>query len=76
MEIKKAVGRKPKVSYKTMFKLADAIQHNATIEEACRYAGVGRTTYYSYLTNKVFAEKMKVAKENRNKVVFRFSTYF
>ncbi len=76
MEIKKAVGRKPKVTYKTMLRLADSIQHNSTIEEACRYAGIGRTTYYSYLSNEVFAEKMKAAKENQNKVVFSFSTYF
>lgn len=76
MEIKKANGRPPKVSYKTIFKLADAIQHNSTIEEACRYAGIGRTTYYSYLNNEVFAEKMKAAKENQNKVVFSFGTYF
>jgi len=76
MVIKKAVGRKPVVTYKTMLRLSDAIQHNSTIEEACRYAGIGRTTYYSYLSNEVFAEKMKVAKENQNKVIFSFSTYF
>jgi ACT domain-containing protein len=76
MEIRKSVGRKPKVTYTTMLRLADAIQHNSTIEEACRYAGIGRTTYYSYLNNEVFAEKMMTAKENKNKVVFSFSTYF
>ena len=76
MEIKKAVGRKPKVTYKTMLRLADAIQHNATIGEACRYAGISPTTYFSYMKNEVFAEKMKTAKENQNKVVFSFSTYF
>ncbi len=76
MVIKKAVGRKPVVTYTTMLRLADAIQHNSTIDEACLYAGIGRTTYYSYLGNKVFAEKMKVAKENQKKVIFSFSTYF
>lgn len=76
MEIRKAVGRKPKVTYKTMLRLADAIQHNSTISEACRYAGISPTTYYSYMSNEVFAEKMKTAKENQNKVVFSFSTYF
>jgi ACT domain-containing protein len=74
--IKKSVGRPPRLTYKTMLKLADAIQHNSSIEEACRYAGIGRTTYYSYLGNEVFAEKMKAAKENQNKVVLSFSTYF
>ncbi len=76
MEIKKATGRPPKVTYKTMFRLADAIQHNSTISEACRYAGISPTTYFSYMKNQVFAEKMQAAKENQNKVVFSFSTYF
>jgi ACT domain-containing protein len=76
MEIKKAIGRPPKVTYKTMIRLADSIQHNSTISEACRYAGISRNTYYSYMNNEVFKEKMCAAKENRNKVVFNFSTYF
>jgi hypothetical protein len=74
--IKKSAGRPPKLTYKTMIKLADAIQHNATISEACRYAGISTTAYFSYMNNEVFAEKMKIAKENRNKVVFSFCTYF
>lgn len=76
MEIKRATGRPPKVTYKTIFRLVDAIQHNSTIGEACRYAGISRNTYYSYLNNEVFAEKITKAKENQNKVVFSFSTYF
>ncbi len=76
MVIKKAVGRPPKVTYKTMLRLSDAIQHNSTISEACRYAGISRTTYFLYMNNEVFAEKMTKAKDNRNKVVFSFSTYF
>ena len=76
MEIKKSIGRPPKVTYKTMLRLSDAIQHNSTIDEACRYAGISRSTYFLYMKNKVFAEKMNIAKEDRNKVVFSFSTYF
>lgn len=76
MTIKKATGRPPKVTYKTMIRLADAIQHNSTISEACRYAGISRSTYFSYMNNEVFAEKMRAAKKNQNKVVFSFSTYF
>lgn len=76
MEIKKAIGRPPKVTYKTMIRLVDAIQQNSTISEACRYAGISRNTYYSYLSNEVFAEKMAIAKDNQKKVVFSFSTYF
>lgn len=76
MTAKKDVGRPSKLSFKTMHKLADAIQHNSTIGEACRYAGISRNTYYSYMSNSVFKEKMNAAKENQNKVVFSFSTYF
>lgn len=76
MEIRKAIGRKPKVTYTTILRLADALQHNSTINEACRWAGISRNTYYSYMNNAVFREKMDAAKENQNKVVFSFSTYF
>lgn len=71
----KAAGRPPKVNYKIIIKLADAIQHNSTITEATRYAGVSRSTYYYYLnSNEVFAEKMAIAKDNQNKAVFSFLT--
>ncbi len=76
MEIKKATGRPPKVTYKTMLRLADAIQHNSSISEACRWSGISTTTFFYYMrNNEVFREKMKVAKENQNKAVFSFSTY-
>lgn len=74
--IKKSVGRPPELTYKTMYKLADAIQHNSTIKEACRYAGISRNTYYRYLSNEVFAEKMEEAHSNQDKVVFSFMTPF
>lgn len=74
MEIKKAIGRPPKVTYKTMLRLADAIQHNSSIGEACRWAGISRNVYYSYMSNEVFREKMEAAKENQNKAVFSFFT--
>lgn len=75
MEIKKAVGRPPKVTYTTMLRLSDAIQHNSTIIEACRWAGISHTTCFYYMrTNEVFMEKMNTAKENQNKVVFSFFT--
>lgn len=76
MIITKDIGRPTKISYSTMIKLADSIQHNATITEACRYAGISRDTYYRYLSNEVFAEKMAIAKDNQNKVVFSFLTPF
>jgi DNA invertase Pin-like site-specific DNA recombinase len=77
MAAHKAVGRPPKVNYKIIIKLADAIQHNATIAEACRHAKISKTTFYWHLNNEqVFAEKMITAKDNQNKVVFSFLTTF
>jgi ACT domain-containing protein len=75
MAAKKAVGRPLKVDYKIIIKLADAIQHNTNITDACRYAGISRDTFYRHMNNEeVFAEKMAVAKDNQNKVVFSFLT--
>lgn len=75
MAAKKAIGRPLKVDYKIIIKLADAIQHNANITDACRYAGISRDTFYRHLNNEeVFAEKIATAKDNQNKVVFSFLT--
>lgn len=75
MEIRKATGRKPKVTYTTMQRLADSLQHNSTISEACRWSGISTTTFFYYMrNNEVFAEKMLAAKQNQNKVVFSFFT--
>jgi len=75
MKIRKAIGRKPKVTYTTMLRLEDAIQHNSTISEACRWTGISRTTFFSYMRNsEVFREKMLAAKDNQDKVVFSFFT--
>lgn len=77
MVTQKATGRPPKVNYKIIIKLADAIQHNSNITDACRYARISRSTYYHYLNNEeVFAEKMANAKDNQNKVVMSFLTTF
>lgn len=76
MTAPKAIGRPPKVNYKIIIYLADAIAHNSNITDACRYAGISRDTYYRHLRNEVFAEKMATAKDNQNKVVFSFLTTF
>jgi molybdenum-dependent DNA-binding transcriptional regulator ModE len=77
MDIPKAIGRPPKVNYKIIIKLADAIQHNASIAEACRYSGISKDTFFRYMKdNEVFAEKMTIAKENQNKAVLSFLTIF
>ena len=75
MAIKKAVGRPTKVTMRTVIKLADLIQHNYNISDACRYSGISRETYYRYLNNEaVFAQTMAVAHANQNKVVWNFMT--
>ncbi len=74
--VKKANGRPTKINYQTIIKLADAIQHNATVTEACRFAGISRDTYYRHLNQPVFAEKMAIAKSNQNKVVMSFLTIY
>jgi hypothetical protein len=45
MVIKKSIDRPLELTYKTMLKLADAIQHNSTIKEVRRFAGIRRNTY-------------------------------
>lgn len=74
MITKNAIGRPSKVDYRIMIKLADAIQHNANITDACRYAGISRDTFYRHLNNEVFAEKIAIAKDNQNKLVMSFLT--
>lgn len=77
MVSKKSVGRPLKVDYKIIIKLADAIQHNANVTEACRYAGISRDTFYRhYKKVQVFADKIDTAKDNQNKVVMSFLTTF
>jgi len=76
MAAKKAIGRPLKVDYKIILKLADAIQHNENVTDACRYAGISRDTYYRHMNNEVFAEKMTVAKDNQNKLVMSFLTTY
>ncbi len=74
---KKAIGRPHKVTYRTYIKLADAIQHNATVTDACLHAKISRQTFYYYLNNEpVFTEKIIKAYENQNKVVMSFLTTY
>ena len=74
MTVKKAVGRPLKVDTNVVSRLVTAIQTNSNITDACRYAGISRDTYYRYMNNEVFAEKMAIAKENRSKLVMSFLT--
>ncbi len=75
MPIKKAIGRPHKVDYRVMIRVADALQHNASVSEATAFAGISRQSYYYYLNNNsVFREKMAIAKSNQDKVVMSFLT--
>lgn len=74
MTVKNAVGRPLKVDAKVLTMLMAAIQTNSNVKDACRYAGISRDTYYRYMSNKVFAEKMATAKDNQNKLLMSFLT--
>jgi len=76
MTAKKAVGRPLKMDSKVLTKLIAAIQTNSNITDACRYAGISRDTYYRYLDNEVFAEKMATAKANQSKLMMSFLTIY
>lgn len=66
--VKKNIGRPPKVNYKVMARLSDALANGANVSEACNYANISRDTYYRYLNNEdIFAERMKVARSMRRK---------
>lgn len=77
MAIKKAVGRPTIIDMRTITKLADALQHSATISDACRYAGISRDTYYRHYSKEpVFAKKMDTAKANQYKLTFSLLTTY
>ncbi len=77
MEIRKPMGRPHKVTYRTIIRLADAIQHNASITDACDFVGISRQTYYVYFNNnQVFAKTMIRAKYNQDKLTMSFLTTY
>lgn len=70
MILTRTAGRPVKVDYKIIIKLADALQHSATVSDACRYAGISRDTYYRHFNDSdVFAEKMIAARANQYKLI-------
>lgn len=63
MTIKKANGRPVEMNCATITKLADALEHGASVTKACSYAGISRETFYRYYRNEeVFMQKMKEAR--------------
>lgn len=68
--IKKSNGRPQKITIATMDKIADAIQNNYSVVDACRYAKVSRDTFYRYLnTEPLFTKKIIAAYENQSAFV-------
>lgn len=77
MTYTKGVGRPTKMNIRTMVKLADALKNNYSVTDACKWARIGRTTYYRHMDNNVvFATKMNYAIECRDKVSFNFGTSY
>lgn len=75
MLFSKPVGRPTVMNISTMVKLADALKNNYSVTDACKWARIGRTTYYRHMNNNdVFATKMNYAIECRNKVSLNFGT--
>lgn len=75
MTYAKGVGRPTKMNIRTMVRLADALKNNYSVADACKWARVGRTTFYRHMNNnEVFATKMNYAIEYRDKVSFDFGT--
>ena len=74
---KNAIGRPSVVNYTIILKLADAIQHCATVSDACRYAGISRDTFYRHYGKEgVFAEKINSAKNDQHKLIFSSLTAY
>ena len=74
--MRKAAGRPVKVDYKTMERLADALQHSATVSDACRWADISRDTYYRHCRNEpIFADRMRTAKTDQYKLTNFLTIY-
>ena len=57
-------GRPIAITHREIFLLERALKNGTSIAEACRYAGIGRTTYYAeYARNEGFAVTMERAKD-------------
>ena len=60
---KNKIGRPYAIDSVTVIMLEHAIKYDYGVAEACRYAGIGRTTYYAELgRNPEFAERMARAR--------------
>lgn len=70
MMIKKSNGRPPKITISTMDRIADAIQNNYSVTDACAFGKISRDSFYRFLnTEPLFTEKIIAAYENQNTFV-------
>ena len=77
MIVKRSRGRPLKVDIKTIMRLEDALQHSATVSDACRWANISRETYYRYCKeHPYFADRMIMAKRNQYKLAHFNLTLF
>jgi len=73
--IKKTISNRHKVTYLTLINIADDIQRNNTVAEACRKNRISRDSFYRYLNNEPeFTEIIIKAYEYQSKVPTPFFT--
>lgn len=66
----KSKGRPPVITISTMDKVAEAIQNNYSVTDACAYGKISRDSFYRYLkTEPLFTEKIKAAYKNQSTFV-------
>ncbi len=71
--IKKPIGRPPKVTYRTLIRVAGYIQNNYTVSDACRNARISRDTFYRYLNNEPeFTEMIIKAYKKQSEITMFF----
>jgi ACT domain-containing protein len=77
MKTKTVRGRPQQITMRTVILLADAIAHNTSISDSCRFVGISRSSFYHYMkNNQVFAERMATAKDKQAKIPMNFWTVF
>ena len=67
--IKKTISNRHKITYLTLINIADDIQHNNSVAEACRKNGISRQSFYYYLNNEPdFTQLIIKAYEYRSQI--------
>lgn len=58
------VGRPTKITHEVVRKLEEAFRNDFTVEEACRYAKISKSTYYEEAKrNEEFSDEMRCAQD-------------